>query len=591
MPQRRGFLLVTGVLAACFVFPSAATAQTPVAAGNLTTQTWTAAGSPYIVAGDIRVPPGETLTITAGTQVLFEPDSSAGGVDTVLSELIVDGTLVVNSGSGAPITFTSAAAGGTWYGVRSGFNAQVTVSGAVISAAKFGVDAFASTSLTVRNSRIDVGAGGAGIQAVAVSASVLIDAVHIRGGNTGIVLLGSPGTVTNVIIEQSVFQGLSLFAIPASQAPRIANVTIHQATTGVSIFNASADIRNTTVSGFTNAGIQQFGDDPATITLTHNNVFPSENAYAGNVTAGPSSINADPLFADAATGNFHPRLGSPLVDAGTDVDAPNQDADGVARGSTADPTFDIGAYELALPPDPVVNGGPDLVVTADGTGTAAVSIAGSALAQGSGTLTQVQWREGATVLSNTASLSVSFVGGRHVLTLSATDDFLQTVTDTVTVDVLLSVAAAGPQGPSGPKGDTGAQGLQGPQGDPGPAGPQGPSGPKGDTGDQGPPGPQGDPGPAGPIGPAGPAGPNGDQGPRGLQGEKGEKGDIGATGQAGPQGTQGPAGTGFVTGAVLTLIDGTPPPSGFVKIGTARQQIRDVDGKPAFIDVVIYVKQ
>ena len=46
-------------------------ADTPVAGGNLTTQTWTLAGSPYIVQGDAVVPAGQTLTIEAGVQVRF----------------------------------------------------------------------------------------------------------------------------------------------------------------------------------------------------------------------------------------------------------------------------------------------------------------------------------------------------------------------------------------------------------------------------------------------------------------------------------------------------------------------------------------
>ena len=99
MPLKRGLLLVTGALCACLVLPGVALADTPVPSGNQTTQTWTAASSPYIVAGDIRIPAGETLTIEAGSQVLFEADSSAGGFDTTRSELIVQGTLVVNGTS------------------------------------------------------------------------------------------------------------------------------------------------------------------------------------------------------------------------------------------------------------------------------------------------------------------------------------------------------------------------------------------------------------------------------------------------------------------------------------------------------------
>ena len=562
MPLTRGLLLVTGALCACLVLPRGAFADTPVPPGNLATQTWNAAGSPYIVTGDIRIPAAATLTIEAGTLVLFEADSSAGGVDTTRSELIVEGTLLLNGTAGTAVTFAPASAGGSWYGIRfDGFSSQITISGAVISGATLAVSTFAAP-LTILNTRIDLPAGGTGIQATA--GPVTIDAVHIRGGQSGVSLNTNSGVVTNLIVEQSSFAGLSLIG-KAAQTLQIANVTIHQAAFGIVLTNTSADIRNVTVSGFTVTGIQQSGDDNGPITLTHNNVFPAADAYTGGAVAGPSSINVDPQFVDAAAGNFHLALGSPLIDAGTNQNAPNHDADGVPRGTAADPTFDIGAYEVALPPDPVVNGGPDLVVTADGTGFATVTIAATAASGGgSGTLTEVQWREGSTVLSSTAALNVSFIGGRHVLTLHATDNFNQTVTDTVFVDVLLSVAAAGPPGATGAQGAIGPQGPTGPQGDPGPIGPTGPTGPAGPTG------------PVGPQGPEGPTGPQGNPGPQGA---------------LGPQGIQGTPGVGFVTGSVLRLIAGAAPPAGFVQIGTERLQMRDMTGKSVVVEVAIYVKQ
>ena len=60
------------------------------------------------------------------------------------------------------------------------------------------------------------------------------------------------------------------------------------------------------------------------------------------------------------------------------------------------------------------------------------------------------------MLGATARLTVSLIGGRHVLTLLATDNFNQTATDTVIVDVLLSVAGEGSTGPAGPP-DRGGQ--------------------------------------------------------------------------------------------------------------------------------------
>ena len=255
-------------------------------------------------------------------------------------------------------------------------------------------------------------------------------------------------------------------------------------------------------------------------------------------------MSVDPQFVAPLSGNFRLKFGSLLIDAGTDVNAPDYDADGNPRHTTSDPLVDIGAYEFVLPPDPIVNAGADQVVTAGDTGTASVTLAGTASAGGGASLAQVQWIEGTTVLGSGPTLTTSLGGGRHVLTLRATDNFNQTAIDSVIVDVLLSTAGA--QGPMGPPGPPGPPGEQGPQGPPGPPGAQGLQGPPGEPG------------------------------PQGLQG---------------PPGERGPEGPGLVTGAVLTLVAGAAPPAGFVKIGTTKLAMLNLSGKPAVIDVAIYVKQ
>ena len=67
----RALPIVLGLLLA-----GVAHAQTNVPGGNLPTQTWTPAGSPYNVAGDITVPAGAVLTIDAGTVVRFASTDS-----------------------------------------------------------------------------------------------------------------------------------------------------------------------------------------------------------------------------------------------------------------------------------------------------------------------------------------------------------------------------------------------------------------------------------------------------------------------------------------------------------------------------------
>ena len=87
--------------------PSAA-ASTTVPGGIVANQTWTAAGSPYLVMGDITIPAGGQLTIQPGTVVqMASTDAQVAGRDTSRVEFTVKGTLNITGSGADPIILES----------------------------------------------------------------------------------------------------------------------------------------------------------------------------------------------------------------------------------------------------------------------------------------------------------------------------------------------------------------------------------------------------------------------------------------------------------------------------------------------------
>jgi len=93
------------------------------------------------VGGDLTVEEGVTLTINPGTTVKFTAgvDNQAGGVDTNLCELIVEGNLHAYI-IGSPKTFSSTSSNpGSWYGIRVKGEGWVFMDNATVKDAYCGV--------------------------------------------------------------------------------------------------------------------------------------------------------------------------------------------------------------------------------------------------------------------------------------------------------------------------------------------------------------------------------------------------------------------------------------------------------------------
>ncbi|MFC1970283.1 right-handed parallel beta-helix repeat-containing protein [Chloroflexota bacterium] len=122
-------------------------------------------------------------------------------------------------------------------------------------------------------------------------------------------------------------------------------------------YYSSPTIRNNIiVSNTALAGGGIGADSTCSPTIDYNDVWNnSPNDYSGCL-AGPHDISQDPLFVHPATGDYHLQLGSPCIDAGTNVGAPTADMEGKPRPIDGDgdstATTDMGAYEYMPPPSP-----------------------------------------------------------------------------------------------------------------------------------------------------------------------------------------------------------------------------------------------
>lgn len=96
-------------------------AATVMPGGEVGTQVWIAAGSPYVIQGDISVPGSGTLTLAPGTIVhLAGADSLAGGYDASRVEIAVSGALVFAATTGLPVQMGPEVGSdpAAWWGMR-----------------------------------------------------------------------------------------------------------------------------------------------------------------------------------------------------------------------------------------------------------------------------------------------------------------------------------------------------------------------------------------------------------------------------------------------------------------------------------------
>ncbi|QBB70762.1 hypothetical protein ELE36_10565 [Pseudolysobacter antarcticus] len=341
--------------------PGLVLAGTTIVGGNLpgSGQTWTPAGSPYLILGDTTVPAGAFLTIQAGTQVQFASniDGQSTGLNATRVELTINGTLNINGTAASPVILNgqNSSTSGNWFGIVVGQTAtSVVINHANISGPIYGIySSAAGNVLQVASSTIS-SAQSAGINVLAGTPT--LDAVSIGPGQIGINYNGnSGGTVSNSLIGGNSY---GIYYEPTAGSPSllITQSTLHGNTYGVLMASGGTGtvfsllLNNSLITQSSNTGVYRdtFVAAASTVSVTYSDVFNNATNYQ-HVVAGVGSISADPLYI-AAPGDLHLRAGSPAIDSGSASNSSAHDRDGNPRplnGGSGTASYDMGAYEAA----------------------------------------------------------------------------------------------------------------------------------------------------------------------------------------------------------------------------------------------------
>ena len=295
------FVVLLAFVLVLLALPRVARADTNIAGGNIINQTWTPAGSPYIVSGDITIPSGAYLNIQAGTVVRFaSTDAQASGLNSTKIEVTVNGILNVTGSDDNKVVFEAqtGTAANTWYGIVVSStatsatlqHAQIKHTYRALSTALPGSAVQVSDTAVSANSNygIYVTAGEVMLQRISMSA-IGSYAVYVSGGRVDL---------THSILRDSTSYAAVYVSSADATGTYVTNCTLYGNYYGVYSAGSSAKIfvKNSNLTHNTYGAYRSSG----TITVTHSNVWGnSTNNYYG-ASAGTGCLSSNPLYVSSS---------------------------------------------------------------------------------------------------------------------------------------------------------------------------------------------------------------------------------------------------------------------------------------------------
>jgi hypothetical protein len=270
--------------------------------------------------------------------------------------------------------------------------------------------------------------GGIFLNALTADASIVQNLIVRNSAEVGAGIawnLSGTQLINNTIADNDGFRGSGVFVVfvPVSGNPLIAN--------------------NNIIGKGDQVAIDCMGTPPAISLLRFNNVFsPSGLSYGFNCGVQlpvKGSISADPRFVDPIGGDFRLRPDSPSIDlGGNDIPhLPDTDFNGALRildgNGDGIATIDIGAFEFNHLP--FANAGPDQTVACGANCLAVVLLDGSSSSDPDGDPLTFTWT-GSFGTASGATPSVSLPKGQHAISLTVSDPFGNTSSDTVIITIV-----------------------------------------------------------------------------------------------------------------------------------------------------------